>query len=235
MLDTPHSTHHSRSILSLLVEVAMIVVGVFLGLAAEQWREGRHEHDLALASLRNFREEIITNQAQLTRVRSYHEALARNLQSFTEEKAPHTFRRFLVDVKFQGMRTVTLERTAWDLALATQALSYMKPDMAYAISRLYTRQQTFQTIENGFMQSAFTPTVFADTSNTVGLTIAMMAYMGDVNIQEPSLLKAYDVMLPKLDSALDDRAPARIAPPAPTASGADSTAHISSGRDRPAK
>jgi hypothetical protein len=58
----------------------------------------------------------------------------------------------------------------------------------------------------------------------------MMAYMGDVNIQEPSLLKAYDVMLPKLDSALDDRAPARTASPPPTASGADSTV-----RDRPAK
>lgn len=129
------------------------------------------------------------------------------------------------------MRTVDLEHTAWDLALATQALSYMKPDMAYTISRLYTQQQTFQTIENGFMQSAFTPTVFADTSNTVGLTIAMSAYMGDVNIQEPGLLKSYNVMLPKLDSALGDRTPARTAlpalpaPPARAASGADSAVH----------
>jgi hypothetical protein len=222
MLDTPRSSHHGKSIPSLILEVAMIVVGVFLGLAAEQWREGRHEHELALASLRNFRAEIIANQAEITRVRPYHEALARNLQNFTEEKAPRTFRRFLIDVKFQGMRTVTLERTAWDLALATQALSYMKPDVAYAISRLYTGQQTFQTLENGFMQSAFTPTVFADTSNTVGLTIAMMAYMGDVNIQEPGLLKAYDVMLPKLDSALGDRTRGRAVP---ATSGTDSAVH----------
>jgi hypothetical protein len=222
MLDTPRSSHHGKSIPSLILEVAMIVVGVFLGLAAEQWREGRHEHELALASLRNFRAEVVTNQAEITRVRSYHEALARNLQKFTEEKTPHTFRRFMTDVQFQGTRTVNLEHTAWDLALATQALSYIKPDMAYAISRLYTRQQTFQTMENGFMQSAFTPTVFADTSNTVGLTIAMMTYMGDVNIQEPGLLKAYKVMLPKLDSALEDHAQAH---PVPAASGTASAVH----------
>jgi hypothetical protein len=159
MLDTPHSGHHGKSIASLILEVAMIVVGVFLGLAAEQWREGRHEQELALASLRNFREEMATNQAQISRVRPYHEALARNLQSFTEEKGPHTFGKFLTDVQFQGMRTVTLERTAWDLALATQALSYMKPDMAYKISRLYTVQQTFQTLEKIIMQSAYTQTL----------------------------------------------------------------------------
>jgi hypothetical protein len=225
MLDTHHS-HHGKSIPSLILEVAMIVVGVFLGLAAEQWREGRHEHELALASLRNFRAEIIANQAQIAEVRPYHEALAQNLRNFTQEKTPHTLSRFMTDVRFQGMRTVTLEHTAWDLALATQALSYMKPEMAYTISRLYTGQQTFQTIENGFMQSAFTPNTFADTNNTVGLTIAMMAYMGDVNIQEPSLLKAYKVVLPKLDSAIGDHpqahAPAHAAahaaaatPPAP--------------------
>lgn len=211
MLDTPHSRHHGKSIASLILEVAMIVVGVFLGLAAEQWREGRHEHEVALASLRNFRTEIVTNQAQITGVRSYHQGLARNLQKFTEESGSHTLQRFLKDVQFQGMRTVDLEHTAWDLALATQALSYMKPDMAYAISRLYTRQQGFQNLENSFMQSAFTPNTFADTSNTVGLTISMMAYMGDVNLQEPGLLKAYAVMVPKLDSALGDHARAHVA------------------------
>jgi hypothetical protein len=215
MLDTHHSGHHGKSIPSLILEVAMIVVGVFLGLAAEQWREGRHEHDLALASLRNFRTEIITNQGQIKRVRAYHQALAQNLQNFTQEKGPHTFRRFLTDVQFRGMETVQLEHTAWDLALATQALTYMKPDMAYTISRLYTQQQSFQTIENSFMQSAFTPSTFADTSSTVGLTIAMMAYMGDVNIQEPGLLKAYAVVLPKLDSALDNHAAAHAASATP--------------------
>ena len=82
--------------------------------------------------------------------------------------------------------------------------------MAYAISRLYTRQQSFQTLENSFMQSAFAPTTFADPSRASGLAISMMAYLGDVNIQEPGLLKLYGLVLPKIDSALGT-APVRAA------------------------
>ena len=85
--------------------------------------------------------------------------------------------------------------------------------MAYMISRLYTGQQSFQTLENGFMQSAFTPVALADTSNTIGLALSMSAYMADVNIQEPDLLKAYAIVLPKIDSALGDHTPALGAHP----------------------
>ena len=126
MLDTPHSASHSKSITSILLEVAMIVTGVFLGLMAEQWREGRHEQSLAQASLRNFRAEIALNRTQIERVRTYHDSLEGNLLKFSDAKGLHTFTAFRTDTHFHGVRPVNLEHTAWDLALATQALSYMK-------------------------------------------------------------------------------------------------------------
>ena len=45
----------------------------------------------------------------------------------------------------KGVRPVIYEHTAWDLALATQALSYLKPDLAFDISKVYTQQNAFQT------------------------------------------------------------------------------------------
>lgn len=69
MFGTHHSSHHSKSIPGLLLELSMIVLGVFLGLMAEQWREGTHQGELAQASLRNFRTEIKTNQTQINAVR----------------------------------------------------------------------------------------------------------------------------------------------------------------------
>lgn len=180
----------------------MIVVGVFLGLMAEQWREGRHEQALAQASLENFRTEIKTNQAQINKVRAYHSALAGHLNKFMNTEGSRTFQNMMKETQFRGTEIVDFEHTAWDLALSTHSLSYLKPDMAYAISRLYTRQQGFQTMENSFMQSAFTPSTFSDTEHASGLAISMMAYLGDVNIQEPNLLTMYDKVLPKIDSAL---------------------------------
>ncbi|HEY8312371.1 MAG TPA: hypothetical protein VIG47_17515 [Gemmatimonadaceae bacterium] len=202
MHETHHSSKHARSIPGLILELAMIVVGVFLGLMAEQWREGRHEQALAQASLESFRTEIKTNQVQVNGVRAYHSALAGNLNKFVNTGGPHGMQDMLKQTQFRGTEVVDFEHTAWDLALSTHSLSYLKPDMAYAISRLYTRQQSFQTLENSFMQSAFAPTTFADPNHASGLAISMMAYMGDVNIQEPTLLKMYAVVLPKIDSAL---------------------------------
>jgi hypothetical protein len=202
MHETHHSGNHARSIPGLILELAMIVVGVFLGLMAEQWREGRHEQALAKASLENFRTEIRTNQAQINRVRAYHAALAAHFDTFVNTGGSHTFQDMIDKTQFRGTSIVDFEHTAWDLALSTHSLSYLKPDMAYAISRVYTRQQGFQTLENSFMQSAFTPSTFADPNHASGLAISMMSYLGDVNIQEPGLLKMYGVVLPKIDSAL---------------------------------
>lgn len=211
MHETPHSSHHARSIPGLILELAMIVVGVFLGLMAEQWREGRHEQALAMASLENFRTELRVNQAQVRRVREYHSALAASVGKFVNFGKSHTFNDFLKQTSFRGTSAVDFEHTAWDLALSTHSLSYLKPDIAYAISHVYTRQQGFQTLENSFMESAFAPSTFADTKHASGLAISLMAYLGDVNIQEPNLLAMYDTVLPKIDSAVG-RPPAAPAP-----------------------
>lgn len=91
------------------------------------------------------------------------------------------------------------ERSAWDLALATQSLSYFDPKLAYAISRVYTRQQALQTLENSFLQSVLGPSTFA-SEDAAGLARSMEAYLIDVNIQEPDLLKLYTELLPQVDA-----------------------------------
>jgi hypothetical protein len=49
------------------------------------------------------------------------------------------------------------------------------------------------------MQSAFAPITFIDPNHASGLATSMLAYLGDVNIQEPTLLKMYDIVLPEID------------------------------------
>ena len=106
------------------------------------------------------------------------------------------------------MRPVIYEHTAWDLALATQALSYLKPDLAFDISKVYTQQNAFQTLENSFLASAFTPASMS-SDNVKGLATAMVIYLADVNQLEPAMVSLYEKVIPEVKRALRGEAVVR--------------------------
>ncbi|HEY4282891.1 MAG TPA: hypothetical protein VGM62_07480 [Chthoniobacterales bacterium] len=196
-----HGREHQKSLLNILLEVILLSVGVFLALWASNWHEQREHHDLADAALRNFADEMRSNQQTVQKDRQYHETLARELQEFVASNEPPTQDRYEKSVHFEGVRPVDFEHTAWDLALATQSLSYLKPELAFDISKIYSEQNALQTLENSFLASAYTPATFA-SDNQKGLTTAMKFYLIDVNIKEPAILQSYKKIIPEIDRAL---------------------------------
>jgi hypothetical protein len=172
-----------RSLLGWLTELALVSAGVFLALLADQWRESREHRQLAADALRNFAEEMRVNRKAVADVRAYHERLAHDIDAFLAGDGPKTMQGFQTTTQFRGVQPVVFEHTAWDLALATQALSYLPQDLAYAISRVYTQQQTFQN------------------DDTSALARAMQVYITDDNIQEPKLVQSYDEALPRITVA----------------------------------
>ena len=201
-----------RSFLNLLFEVVLIAVGVFLALWANNWHENSEHRAQARSALRNFAAEMGANRQATQRNRSYHETLARELEQFLRSKEPPSEERLNKEVHFEGVRPVIFEHTAWDLALATQALSYLKPELAFDISKVYTQQNVIQTLENSFLASAFTgsseftlrasPPAGISSDNPKGMATAMVLYLIDVNQQEPAILQLYDKVIPEVNSAL---------------------------------
>jgi hypothetical protein len=189
------------SLLNILLEVVLISIGVFLALWANNWHEDRQHRALAESTLRNFADEMRANQQAVQKYRQYHETLARELHEFLATDEPPTQERFDKSVHFQGVRPIIFEHTAWDLALATQALSYFKPQLAFDIAKVYTEQTAFQTLENSFLASAFTPATFS-TDDLKGLTTAMEYYLVDINQKEPAILQLYGQVLPEVDQAI---------------------------------
>jgi hypothetical protein len=190
---------HPKSWVGLLTEVVLIGLSVFLALMAEQWRVRREHQNDAEATLRYIREEVMVNRDAVKNERQYHEKLLQDIQHFLQSNGPKTRQAFDATVHFEGVHPATVERTAYDLALANQSLSYLKPPLAYAISRVYTRQQAFQTLQNSFLQSAFSSSTFG--TDATGLASTILLYLGDVNSQEPALLQLYDQLLGQLDSS----------------------------------
>ena len=190
-----------RSFFNLIFEVALIAVGVFLALWANNWHEDREHRAQARAALRNFAAEMETNRQAMQRNRAYHEAFARELREFLASKEPASEDRLNKSVHFEGMRPVIFEHTAWDLALATQALSYLDPDLAFDISKVYTEQNAFQKLEDSFLVAAFTPASLS-SDNVKGMATAMELYLIDVNQQEPAILQLYDKVIPEVKGTL---------------------------------
>jgi hypothetical protein len=192
---------HRRSFLNLFFEVALITAGVFLALWANNWHQNREHRAQAQAALRNFAGEMEANRQVTQSNRQYHETLARELHEFLASQEPASSDRFNKSVHFYGMRPVIFERTAWDLALATQALSWLKPELAFEISKVYTQQNAFQRFEESFLAGTFTPATLS-SDDKKGMGTAMEFYLADVNQLEPAMLIRYEKIIPEVKRAL---------------------------------
>ena len=103
-----------------------------------------------------------------------------------------------------GIEPVSLERTAWDLAVTTGALAYIDPQLAFALSHLYTGQQGITDQQRMIVQSA----IYGRSWDTdfYGTMRSISFYFNDIRILEPALLGQYDDVLPRIDRALDEPA-----------------------------
>ncbi len=121
----------------------MIAVGAYLGLQAEQWREGRSKAALARATLRNFRDEIAVHRATVVRALPYHDTVVTALDTaFVRDlgdRGPLPMQSFGVETRFAGTRTAERQTTAYELAVSTQAPGEMPPALALRLARIHTR------------------------------------------------------------------------------------------------
>ena len=195
----PDVAHRSRSLLKIGLEVLLIGTGVFLGLMGEQWRERAQHRELAETSLRRFREEIVTNRKAVAAVKDYHVTTKESLDAFLAAD-PKT--RSTKSINLKGIQPASFERTAWDLALVTQALTYIDPPLAFALSRIYTTQAQYAELSRGILQAMYVITPMNE--NPTPFFSAVAVYYGDIVYYEPKLLAMYDELLPQIDRALGE-------------------------------
>jgi hypothetical protein len=190
-----HGSGHS--IFKILLEVILISVGVFFGLAGEQWRENARHRELAEGTLQRFRTEIVANRQAVVDVRDYHVALEDDLKRYL---AAAPAQRKDVNVRMtKGFSPANLSHTAWDLALATQSLAYVESDLGFALSDLYRTQERLMAMTMGLTQAMYINPPNDDLTRFIA---AVYVYYGDATLIEPQLVKAYDALLPRLDTAL---------------------------------
>ena len=178
----------------MLLEVVLIGIAVFLGMAADQWRTERQHRADARAALQRFRNEIATNQAAVLKVRDYHVRMREAIIGYLDPKT-----RAATTLKMEGIMPVQFEQTAWQLAVATQSLADIDPPIAYELARIYNLQGMYVGLTNGVTQALYLRPPDADL---VAFLQSLKVYYDDIVIHEPALLELYAKALPVIDSAL---------------------------------
>jgi len=194
--------HSSKSVWHIALEVVLISAGVFLGLMGEQWRERSHQRELAEQALRRFRTEIVENRKAVADVKDYHATLLTQLGA--QFKLPPE-KRSGEGIQFHGVRPANFDHSAWDLAIATQSLAFVDPDLALELSKLYNAQNFVAELNRGFIQAMYVSPPAVDTKNETTFFGAVLLYYGDMSVYEPRLLTMYDEALGKIDTAIGEQ------------------------------
>jgi hypothetical protein len=184
-----------RSFLWMAVEMILISVSVFLGLIGQQWLETAQRREQTMSALQRFRAEIVTNRREVAAKFAYHAPLQKNVRTFLRADAEA---RKTLSFKFEGIQPLFFERTAWELAVATQSLTYMDAELGYWLSRIYTFQGLVDGLTRAFTESMF---VNPPSYESEAFLRAVDLYYGDLVGMEPGLLQMYDTVLPMIDAA----------------------------------
>jgi hypothetical protein len=184
------------SIVKGLFEMVLVGIGVFLGMAADQWRSDQQHREEALEALRRFKVEIENNRASVANVRDYHARTRQDLAKYFDTKVTQP-----VHLDIQGVQPATFEHTAWDLAIATQARAEIEPAIAFELTRVYGVQQTYSGLTSGLLQAMYLRPPAAEWRPFLQ---SLKVYYDDIVGLDPQLLTMYDTVLPLINSALRD-------------------------------
>jgi len=178
-----------------LFEMVLVGIGVFLGMAADQWRTDQQQRAEAREALRRFKVEIENNRAAVANVAGYHVTTRGEIIKYLDPKLRET-----AHLRLQGVQPVLFEHTAWDLALSARWLAEVDPAIAFELTRVYGLQQTYAGLTNGMLQAMY----LRPEPDSIPFLQSLKLYYDDVVGLEPALLERYGAVIPMIDSALRD-------------------------------
>jgi hypothetical protein len=192
----------------ILLEAFFVVLGVAVALAANEWRQGQVDRRRAGRALESIRQELTTNRQAVLGSAQYHMqlmdtllALRRQVPAASDAPAPDVrmFSRGFVN-------PASLLSTAWETAVATDAIRHMPHDDVLVLARMYEQQRGYarqgEQIGTLIYGEIFARGTSGVTRNYANLTSIISTFW----FRECELLLAYDRVLAKLPRAVSPQA-----------------------------
>ena len=149
-----------KSFPTLLLEVAMIVIGVMIGLLANNWREHRIHQKEAQASLRLIQQEIEGNQNRLEDILDSRKKMDTSFQMLfmklmQDPDYEFSFAEVMGAMGGSGVKIPLLESSAYELSHQTGNFQYIDMNLAAGLSNLYSIQNAYQKTQDHIYQNGY--------------------------------------------------------------------------------
>lgn len=194
------------TVAGLFAQLFFIAAGVYLGTRADDWKQARDHRAAARDALESFRTEFATNRDRLAQFAPIYAGYAdsMNVSQKRGDAAPKTIREVFERVGWHGLNPMTFDHTAWDLALATQSLSYVPRPLAFRIARVYGVQREMENLQRDVSGALFNPAAL-DDARVFPFLMTFRGYLEDSMLMSRQLTGAYGRIVPAIDSALATR------------------------------
>lgn len=179
-----------KSFVDLGLQIVSVMIGVFLGVIASDYREAEQAEKNSEKLLTIIRAEIATNQNIIEQVIDYHHMLRDSASYYADNQdipAKPTF--------FKGSRMSYLSSSAYETGVQTGIINELPLNDIQMLNHVYTLQEAYndlgKTILNGFVNQDFRDS----DENRRNIATFLAITMSDVVVQEQGLLQEYERLL----------------------------------------
>jgi hypothetical protein len=183
-----------RSILrAAALEAGLVVFGVVLALAANEWRENRAASREAARALDAVLEELGRNRAAVQESSEYHAGLLRRIGKTQDPGQRMTLR----DFSSGFISAAEVQRTAWDSAAATGSAANFDLSLTLSLSEVYGAQDRYERQAENMARILYAELYRAGPSSIVDNAPNLASLIGAMQYRERQLLQMYDSALPE--------------------------------------
>jgi hypothetical protein len=174
---------------NLILEMLMVMIGVFLALFVDEWREERQIAKIVEPTEERVLSEISENHSQLTEYQSRLNDRFEQLQNWGTDLQPGL--SFREQNRFPGIPTVTLSDAAWQRANSSDMTNFMETETMEQAYGLYLANARVLDSYEPLFDLIYSPLSWDKDSTLVSYNIAVDIFKETIS-QVSQSLEGYD-------------------------------------------
>lgn len=204
-----HKPKAAHSVREFLIEIGTITVGILIALGLEAAVEAWHNHELVDRVRIDLRQELRANRETLAGAIAQEEATAAPLDALVRygRARLHGEHVPLPANTSVTMTFIPMSTSAWESAVATQALIHMPYDEAHALTRVYAGTRVFNAYQDEAAKQWFELNALSDDPASLSggelksatrELVLNQSYQNSLAVSGGHLLTVYDKALAAL-------------------------------------
>lgn len=185
-----------------LLQIIPVMIGVFLGLWANNWSEDRKQIKMETQVLQRIKQDIESNKKQLENVIDYHRSLSDSVKVIMEKGDFEILQKTRLEIGrdnpysiWEGTRTGRLRDAGYQTAIVTGVLAELDFEMVSLLSEIHQDELNYANMSNNYLQTAINMDV---ETRLIDQILFVNSFSIDITYVEEDLIRLYDLTLEKM-------------------------------------